>query len=174
MAVRRKRVEQTARELLGANQVNHPPIPVDRIAKRQGLLLRAEPLESSLSGFLYRAGDRAVVGTNSLQPQVRQRFTVAHELGHFMLHEVEELHVDRQVHFKLRSKLSSQGTDDDEIEANLFAAEILMPRDMIANDVRRLGAIDVIDDKINALAQRYRVSVQAMTLRLRDLGYIER
>ena len=174
MAVRRKRVEQTVRELLGANQVSHPPIPVDRIAKRQGLMLRAEPLESTLSGFLYRAGDRAVVGTNSLQPQVRQRFTVAHELGHFMLHELEELHVDRQVHFKLRSKLSSQGTDDDEIEANLFAAEILMPRDMIANDVRRLGAIDVIDDKITSLAQRYRVSVQAMTLRLRDLGYIER
>jgi Zn-dependent peptidase ImmA (M78 family) len=174
MAVRRKRVEQTVRELLGANQVSHPPIPVDRIAKRQGLMLRAEPLESTLSGFLYRAGDRAVVGTNSLQPQVRQRFTVAHELGHFMLHELEELHVDRQVHFKLRSKLSSQGTDDDEIEANLFAAEILMPRGMIASDVRRLGAIDVIDDKITALAQRYRVSVQAMTLRLRDLGYIER
>ncbi len=75
---------------------------------------------------------------------------------------------------KFRNELSKQGTDLDEIEANLFAAELLMPRMMVAQDLHQNDAVDILDDDFfYELAQRYNVSTQALLLRLVNLGYIE-
>jgi Zn-dependent peptidase ImmA (M78 family) len=147
---------------------------VEVIAKKEGLDIRLEPLQSNLSGFLYRHQNQAIIGANSLQARARQRFTIAHELGHFLLHEDEQLHVDRSPYFRLRSDLASQGVDSAEIEANRFAAELLMPRAMVDSDLKAPDPVDVLDDEFVArLARRYGVSTQAMTLRLNNLGYVE-
>ncbi len=62
---------------------------------------------------------------------VRQRFTIAHELGHFFLHRASStVFVDAAPIF-FRDESSSNGSQREEIEANAFAAELLMPEDAI-------------------------------------------
>ena len=52
-------------------------------------------------------------------------------------------------------------------EANAFAMELLMPENWLRRDVAKMGGIDIEDDKkVKKLAERYKVSVQAMTVRL--------
>ena len=101
-----------------------------------------------------------------------------HELGHFFLHDEQgqgEVHVDRtrQFQIKLRGPASSQGVDEEEVEANLFAAELLMPTTFLERDVAQDG-FDLSDDDeaVAKLAKRYGVSAQAMSIRLAYLGLI--
>src|SRR3954469_18194462 len=94
MARRPNRAEQAALDLLAKQGINAPPVPVEKIAKRLRVDVRFEPLEGGLSGALYRADDgHAVLGVNNWHAEVRQRFTIAHELGHLLLHP-DELFVD--------------------------------------------------------------------------------
>jgi len=182
MVVRRKRIQQIVLELLESNVVNQPPVPVERIAKSQRLTILKQRLRqrngmNDISGFLFSRGDNAVIGINTSHHSVRQRFTIAHELGHFLLHHaqaVDEIHIDRAFELRFRDDLSSQGTDIDEREANLFAAELLMPRHFIAKDLANIREIDLInDDFAKALADRYGTSSQAMLFRLANLGYMK-
>ena len=73
-----------------------------------------------------------------------------------------------------RNDLSKKGTNVEEVEANLFAAELLMPRRLLARDLEQIHAVDILDDEFfSRLAQSYNVSTQALLLRLINLGYIE-
>ena len=68
-----------------------------------------------------------------------------------------------------RDEVSSQATDAEEIEANRFAAELLMPYDMIMGALMG-SALDIEDEEaLRELGERYRVSLQALTLRLRGV-----
>jgi Zn-dependent peptidase ImmA (M78 family) len=128
-----------------------------------------------LSGFLFRDSHQKVIGVNTHHASVRQNFTIAHELGHLLLHDQEQLHVDRAFPtVRLRDDTSSQGVDDAEKEANLFAAELLMPHAFLRRDVAAQNTLDLYDDSfVPELAERYGVSVQALMFRLQYLGYIE-
>lgn len=58
----------------------------------------------------------------------------------------------------------------EELEANVFAMELLMPEEFLRRDLTELGSIDVCDDaNIRKLAKRYEVSEQLMTFRIADL-----
>jgi Zn-dependent peptidase ImmA (M78 family) len=115
-----------------------------------------------------------VIGVNSHHPKTRQRFTIAHEVGHFCLHGHEELRVDKGL-FVIRNRdaTSSTGTDIEEIEANLFAAELLMPAKWLERDLLEgLGSNKRDDNLISELAKKYLVSDQALTIRTSSLGYL--
>jgi Zn-dependent peptidase ImmA (M78 family) len=135
-------------------------------AKDLGLELRSGDL-GDVSGVLVRQGDSAIIGTNSVQSAQRQRFTIAHELGHFLLHEGITNHVDRSYRVNYRSAESSQATNVEEIEANYFAASILMPKDMLD----ALSAEEALDNDamVGDLARQFHVSRLAMSLRLANL-----
>ena len=174
MRVRRRRIQLLVADLLTKYAITEPPVPVELVAQREGLVIRLQALDSSLSGFLLRQPGGAIIGVNSFHPRVRQRFTIAHEIGHFLLHEDEGLHLDRAAHFRLRSDLASQGTDSAEIEANGFAAEILIPGSILQREMLRAEALDVLDDDfLMKLGRRFGVSTQAMMLRLTNLGYVD-
>lgn len=173
--VRRKHIRSLVEQLLTEHQIRSAPVPVNKIATAVGAEVQPQAAEDELSGFLYRDRKRnlAIIGVNADQHPNRQNFTTAHELGHFLLHEFDDIHVDRQFKVWLRSEASSQGTDVEEKEANLFAAELLMPAKFLEKDVERIGAIDVDDeDAIQELAEKYGVSTQAMSFRLAYLGYL--
>lgn len=173
MRIRRKLIETKVLDLLGSNRIEGPPVPVNVIAERLGLVVKTQELDSDISGFLARDGRRPVIGVNGSQAPVRQRFTIAHEVGHYLLHRGDELHVDRGFRLQLRSSASSQGVDSEEIEANAFAAELLMPRGFIERDLQGVSVIDIDDeDFVRAFARRYQVSTQAFLLRLTNLGFI--
>lgn len=153
--------------------INAAPVNVEGLATALGILIRRTPAKDDVSGFLYRQCDGpAIIGVNSLHHPNRQRFTIAHEIGHFSLHDSMEMHVDEFV-MKLRSRESTTGENRDEVEANRFAAELLMPEEILEREIERLGVYDVCDDKAMAqLAKHFQVSVQAMSNRLMTLQYI--
>lgn len=176
MAVRRKHIRNVAGRLLEAHGVESAPVEVAQIASALGIRVQFEPTEDELSGFLLRDLNRqkAIIGVNERHPENRRRFTIAHELGHYLLHEQEKLHVDRRFQINLRDENSSKGESEEEKEANLFAAELLMPVQFIGRDLAEVGALDLEDDTVvGKLAEEYRVSVQAMTFRLAYLGYLQ-
>jgi Zn-dependent peptidase ImmA (M78 family) len=102
----------------------------------------------------------------------RKRFTIAHELGHLLLHTKSEVHLDQAI-VKMRDARTSAGVDDEEMEANRFAAELLMPRSFLEADLEALGPIYADDERaIAKLARQYRVSPQAMAIRLSTLNLV--
>ena len=173
MARRWTRIQRTAKDLLAKFDIEEPPVPVRRLA-RSGCGVRIVQVPGNgadIDGFLYREGSKVVIGVNRDQAAVRRRFTIAHELGHLLLHEHSQVHVDRGFRVRLRSGVSSEGTDRDEMEANRFAAELLMPIDFLRADLEE-KEFDLADDKeLRVLARRYGVSTQALAIRLNGLGY---
>jgi Zn-dependent peptidase ImmA (M78 family) len=174
MAIRRRKIESLVRDLLATYDITAAPVPVERIAKAKGARLFHQSLEDDVSGFLYRDEAQAVIGVNTHHAPVRQNFTTAHELGHLLLHDQEQLHIDHSFRVRLRDDVSSQGTNDDEREANLFAATLLMPKEFLEADLASEESVDLFDDGfLQGLARRYGVSAQALVNRLKNLGYIQ-
>ena len=169
----RTRIRDAAEELLRRCKVDRPPVPVERLARRVGAEVRYEPLESDLSGMLFREEGRTIIGVNALHPKSRQRFTIAHELAHLELHERSGIHVDHKFPIHVRDELSSQAVDLEEIEANSFAAELLMPAAMLEDDLAEYALDYEDEDLARRLASRYQVSLQAMAFRLTNLGLHE-
>ncbi len=174
MAVRRKFIRRIVEELLEKNGITEPPIPVEKISEECGLSVIRRNVES-ISGFIIRGEGKAVIGVNSSNPIVRQRFTIAHELGHYLIHPpgTNDVHIDSGFEIRFRDDLSSQGTDTSEQEANFFAAELLMPQQFIQSDLENAGKIDLENGEfLEGLAQRYEVSNQALLIRLANLGVL--
>ncbi len=121
--------------------------------------------------MLFREGNRAIIGVNATHPPTRQRFTIAHEIGHFLMHSERSMFVDKTVVFRDRS--SSLGTDAEEIEANQFAAALLMPETLVLSEVKALVASSKSrngDRWVKQLAKQFDVSPQSMQFRLANLG----
>jgi len=165
--------EDAARTLLLAAGINGPPTPVERLVRKSGVALVFQPFQGNISGMLYRDGERRVIGINSAHAAVRQRFSIAHELGHLELHPGRPVILDHVVRMDFRDQRSSTATDQQEIEANRFAAELLMPRDWVMRAAtRRTGRAREVrgDDLVQDLADEFDVSLQAMEYRLANLG----
>jgi predicted transcriptional regulator len=144
-----------------APHMQQPPIDVAACARSVGLPIYAMNLPDGVSGMLVRHDPRAgdsgfVCYVDSSEPSVRQRFTAAHELGHFSLHRhlIGETHQDNYL-------LRADGfTSAQERQANAFAADLLMPR-LLIGEAMVQGYASVED-----LAARFGVSKIAMSIRL--------
>jgi Zn-dependent peptidase ImmA (M78 family) len=167
---RPSRAERAASQLLEDLNVQDAPVPVAKIAEDLRIAVREEPFEGEMSGVLYRRDDgRIVIGVNETHADARKRFTIAHEIGHSKLHR-DVLFVDGLVHRDLKS---SQAVDPKEIEANAFAAELLMPREWVMREIAKLVPVGTSMNPAKVareLAQIFEVSEQAMGYRLVNLG----
>ena len=182
MAVRRQHIRAIVDKIFLDRGITSTsvPIDVDAIVEAYGIEIKRDQVDEGLSGFIVRSakGGKAMIGVNRNHHPNRQRFTIAHELGHYLLHENEVVHFDGErpgftVH--LRDHASSEGKDDLEREANLFAAELLMPARFLRKDVHE-KPIDLFDDPgkaLDTLAKKYAVSREALTYRLGYLGLID-
>jgi len=176
MSVRRKLVRDLSTDLLEKHNIVNAPVDVEKLAHALHLDVRKDKVEGDISGFLFRDHGKssAIIGVNSRQHPNRQRFTIAHEIGHFLLHTGDKVHVDRGFEVRLRNDESSKGTDNDEKEANLFAAELLMPKAFVEKDIADIQTVDLMEEKtIKTLADKYQVSTHAFAFRLAYLGYVQ-
>lgn len=165
--MKRSEITKRANEWLSLAKVTTTPVPILEVAKRMGVRVRVGPMPDELSGFLLHENGEAVLGVNSLHSKARQTFTIAHELGHFALHPKANF-VDHKVLY-FRNALSSQATDSKEMDANQFAADLLMPEQMLRTMLKG-EALDLEDSQqIELLAARFGVSTQALTFRLSNL-----
>lgn len=147
------------------------PIDVVALIEKLNISYNEEPLDDGWSGFCVHPvdGEQQAVVVNSSDGINRQRFTSAHELGHLQLHcdnSSEDLFIDKKIYH--RDSKSSTGDYKKEVEANQFAARLLMPKDLLTKD----AAVMIEDEKgVENLAKKYNVSEQAMCFRLSKLGF---
>lgn len=182
--IRKKLVREVVEELhdqLREQGAFKAPIPVEKIAKAMNVKVTYVDTEDpDLSGFFYRDPHtgKAVIGINASHYRTRQRFTLAHELGHLMIHSFEDLHYDRKGSGGIRNRdaLSSTGENREEMEANLFAAELLMPEELIFDKLEETQTDDIfgknIDSVVRTMAKEFQVSSQALNIRMNQLGIV--
>jgi Zn-dependent peptidase ImmA (M78 family) len=167
-----KNAQQEATKILVQLKIVHPPVPVEKIARHLGAHIRFSPFDDEISGMIYIKDGVPIIGVNSLHPPNRQRFTIAHECGHLVLHRdliTQTIHVDKKFPVLRRDDKSATGLERIEIQANQFAAELLMPHAFL---LRALGndVIDIDDSALlNRLAQEFKMSTDAMKVRMSNL-----
>lgn len=172
-------IERLTRDLLKSHRVLRPAVDVENLASRLGAEVRRHPnSDPDVSGALLRDGALVIIAVNSTHSTARQRFTIAHEIGHLTLHD-EALSVDH--HFggvasqsqlrvsAFRDQVSALAADPNEIEANRFAAALLMPIDFLERSLRK-ARIPLKEQALKEFAAEYAVSTQAMQYRLMNLG----
>ena len=162
--------ESKAIELLNILNIDTLPTPVEKILKHFGISLSYD-LGDDISGVLIaNKNGMAVIGVNPKESHVRQRFTIGHEIGHFVLHRNQsELFVDE--HYLV---VARDGTIDKfELEANAFSAALLMPENLLKEQISLLSQKkSTEEEKINLLAKKFMVSQIAMTYRLSNLNIL--
>lgn len=138
--------------------------PVDpvQIARQLGVDVRRAVLRQDISGALVKKlGEDPTILLNANDHVNRQRFTCAHELGHFVTRESDP---DVYEYVDLRDTMySSSGRDPEEVFANRFAAHLLMPE----AEVRRLAEQGL---SATLMARHFKVSQDAMANQLKNLG----
>jgi Zn-dependent peptidase ImmA (M78 family) len=163
-----KAIEQEAEKILEATRITQIPVDVSDISKKLDIVIKYAP-SIEFSGLLYRKDGKAFMAINNKDPEVRQRFTIAHELGHFFLHPQKDTFVEFRDNGITITPRSLK-----EIQANQFAAALLMPRKYLLEDIANYQETGITDAVIHALAERYQVSDKSMNYRLRNLNFISR
>ena len=139
------------------------PIRLSAIAHALGVKVIATAMPSGISGEIRPDADNPgqyIIRVNKNDSSRRQRFTVAHELGHFLLHraQIGDGITDDVLY---RSELS----DRREAQANRIAADLLMPQQLVDEWLDKARALKV-DNVIGFLADKFNVSEAAMKIRL--------
>ena len=136
------------------------PVPIDAIISDLGLPLCYEMMADNISGYIERQDGSYRIVVNSNHAKTRQRFTAAHELGHYIYHRDllgEGVGDNRAYRADGTNRPNANIRPVHERQANSFAANVLMPRHRLTN----IGA-----ETITALAARFGVSPEAMRIRL--------
>jgi Zn-dependent peptidase ImmA (M78 family) len=155
-------VEKTDRlpvEIVG-DFMTSAPVDVVGLAKALGLAVSYRPFPDNISGEIVceRSGV-CQIRVNSLHPSTRQRFTIAHEIAHYVLHRnlIGDGIVDSGLY---RSRL----TDAVERQANRYAAEILMPWRLVVDKISA-GCTDA-----TSMARAFGVSTAVSEIRLKEFA----
>jgi Zn-dependent peptidase ImmA (M78 family) len=169
-----QQIEMRAEQILRESGAYRLPVPLDVVVSYLKLRTTPSDLEDDISGLLVVESKRGAIGYNSSHASVRQRFTIAHEIGHYSLHVKNSdtrLFLDKYVVYR-RDDQSSHGNDREEIEANAFAAALLMPDRLVRDEITKYD-LDLDDeDDLDVLVKRFNVSTTAMTFRLGNLGLL--
>jgi len=141
------------------------PVDVFGIAQKRGVRVEAsdEVVRERLSGKVCIEDGTPIIHYNPQDTEVRQRFTVAHELGHLVLGHVR----GGTCHRDPRKNYNTQVFDPDERDANVFAATLLMPVPAVRIALQRIN-----DVSLEKLAKLFKVSKTAMEIRLKSMGVI--
>ncbi len=129
--------------------------------------------DETVSGVTLYENGKYTILVNASKPDTRQHFTLGHELGHYFLHKdimaAENGIVDKDVWLDVPNMLFR--VDDAaktrmEIEANAFAASLLMPEGLVRRAWEAFGSIE-------DCARIFKVSAIAMSIRLTRLGLVQ-
>lgn len=144
-------------------------VNIRKLVQRLGIKVIDAPDKQespNLSGAMVMHEGQPFILVNEGHSPVRQRFTIAHELGHLLMH----VGTGKAVMF--RDEVSSRGVDRFEVEANAFVAALLMPDERVRKLAPEpLNPMDV--DAISRLAKNFQVSDQAMAIRLKSLRLLQ-
>ena len=128
--------------------------------KFKDIKIEYAPMEAGMSGELFSKDGSWIIRINQDHNRKRQRFTLAHELGHYLLHK------DKNSGFRDAVFFRNETLNSMEYNANEFASKLLMPEKTVRKyideeEVRNIGE----------LANKFFVSALAMKYRIISLGY---
>lgn len=173
MAVNIKLINSRVNALLKTLPELKLPIDVKQIAKSLGLEVIPYDLGDGVSGLLAIQEGVGTIGFNPNEADVRIRYTIAHELGHFDLHrDKSDLFVDKQLIYRSLQSGDTPEKMQMEQEANVFASALLMPTHLLRKEVEKANLDLASDEAIQELAKKFDVSTTAMTIRISGLGLI--
>lgn len=144
----------------------YEPIDIIKVLREnEDVSFILKPFESEISGMFLRLGEISVIVLNTARSLGHQRFTAAHEYYHLCF----DKGMTGRICF-----VGSEQTSEREKEADLFAANLLMPAEGIANSIfrRTQGMRGIAIDDVVSLEQKFGVSRAAMLIRLKQLGYL--
>lgn len=146
---------------------DHIPVDPVAIAKKLGIEVYETELPAAVSGAIVKQKGRdAQILVQKDDSDNRKRFTIAHELGHFIAHSEDAgANTATFEYVDLRDPQASNGSNPQEIFANQFAAELLMPESKLRAIYPKVPATAI-------LAARFSVSIEAMDYRLANLGLV--
>jgi Zn-dependent peptidase ImmA (M78 family) len=153
-------IQRRAEDVLLEHEIPGPPIDVFAIAERMGLeVVRTLGLDPSVAGLLFRGPARSVIVVNARRIRESQRFACAHEIDHYLRGTGGVRLCADHADIRLDDPL-------DELVADRFAAELLMPSQWLWHYLRDWGC------NRWQLRELFEVSDTAMTRRLRELGWM--
>lgn len=136
------------------------PVTVGAIAKDFGITVMKSTMPGSISGEIRENEGRVTIKVNRHDIKERQRFTIAHEIAHFLLHR------DRLANGITDDVLYRSGlTDDLERQANRLAADIIMPYNLIQIALSNLNSLKT-EEKLKTISELAQVSLAAVRIRL--------
>ncbi len=166
----RRSGERAANQILARWPKTSLPVPIKELATMNGCQVKSSILQDDLSGMAFTKDRLKFIVYNAAHHPNRQRFTIAHELGHHIMHEPmlrKSVHVDKGI--LRRDNISSGGFDKIEISANAFAACVLMPEDLMRSVCP--NSLDLENDELIAeLSKKFGVSGAAFTNRVLNLS----
>lgn len=160
------------------------PINLEEILNLLVISIEYEPEleEKDVIGEIAFNDQKPVIRINPFQNsyKVRERFTIAHEIGHYCLHSSS----DRDGFTDSRKTMSRSGSywDKFESEANNFAAKLLMPKDLLVKEGKKIIEQYKVDESktsmpaklfVEQVSSMFLVSSKAMEYRLKNLGVIK-
>lgn len=167
-----RKIEDVVSKILRDCKIFEAPVPINLIAEQRGLTIKPYDLGENVSGVLVVGQNSGTIGINPTDPPVRQRFTIAHELGHYELHKTKgDFFVDKQ-RILFRDENSSSGELKNEREANAFAAAILMPENLMKKEIKKKHLNISDEEAVKKLSKTFGVSEIAMTFRITNLNLL--
>ncbi len=143
-------------------QLRDKPVRLGLLARELGINVKLSALGRGLSGLVESKDGGYTIKINRHETRERQRFTLAHEIAHFLLHREV---IDANGEIRDNVLYRSGQPERLEHEANRLAADLIMPNDLVQSDLASIG-VPVSDAVIERLAQEWQVSKAAMEIRL--------
>lgn len=155
-----EKLEELTSNILLNNDMYKIPVDVVKIANTNDIPVYEGELDKKISGAIRydKQKDAFEILVNKDDLKVRQRFTIAHELGHFFLHK--DILKNDEIHIDIMYRM----TNEQEQEVDYFAGALLMNKTILENLHK--------ENTIAELAELFNVSVSAMTVRLDILGLL--
>ncbi|MEH0166717.1 ImmA/IrrE family metallo-endopeptidase [Roseateles microcysteis] len=177
-------IERRAQQVLRSASALTIPVDLEKVLASLNVRVHDEDMDDETAGVLIVKGEQRHILVNKDHPMNRKRFTIAHELGHLVLHDDEangdalgqRMFIDRQIRVYQRVGEASSAvyqqegsltTIQQEREANAFAACLLMPAPHVTRAALERDLFDEIS--VASLARHFGVSEQAMSIRLQQL-----
>lgn len=158
-----KRIQDPTKKILN-RYLSEYPVRLGHLAKELGVSIKVSSMNTGVSGQITREDGHYLIRVNRHEARERQRFTIAHELAHFLLHKSV---IDSSPDGIKDNVLYRSGEPERiEYEANRLAADIVMPMALVQKVLQEEFDGVVTEATIESLAARFQVSKAAMEIRL--------
>lgn len=150
-------IRQMAKKILSESRIQQPPVDLRAIASKHGIeYVEMDEFPDTVDALIIEDGAKVYAAVNKKQHVHRQRFSLAHELGHYFLHKggipEDPVTIDNPPNDDWE-----EGTKDPaEREADLFAGELLVPLPMLkqhkSKNLGELSAVFLVSEQVISIA----------------------